>query len=194
VLVFWRAAVAQRRQMENMQELAVRLGLEFCPTNASNSAPCLTGKFRGKQMDIFIHVTGAGKSRRYWGVFSVRTSAWESLTFTLQKQGLGAKLSELLGAREITVGDPAFDAAWFGETNQPDFFRAALLPEVREKLMAVRRAGAEGKFELVNGAIKYVERNRFDQDEGVELFVMLAEVIDDLAEIAATAVSTPRSG
>jgi len=186
-LLVWRSRVVQRRVAENLQKLALLLRLDFRPAENGVDSPCLTGSLRGRRAEVFRHVTGAGRSRRAWVVISVQPAKWETLTFTLQKQGLGTKISELLGAREITVGDAAFDAAWYVETNQPEYFRAALLPELREKLMAVRRAGAEGKFELRRGEVKYIEPDQLNQSDGIELLVALADVTADLAEIAEVA-------
>ena len=188
-LAIWRGQVARKRTAQNLREMGKRLGLGFQPANDWTKSSCLTGKLHGRSADVFTYSTGSGKSRRNWAVISVEPTRSEGLMFTLQKQGLGTRISELMGTKEITVGDPAFDAAWFVQTNRPDFFGAALLPEVRAKLMAVRHAGAEGKFEFHGGAVKYTERDQLSRSDGIELLVAVAGVVTDLAEIVEVAES-----
>ncbi len=71
-----------------------------------------------------------------------------NLTFELQPQGLGTRLAELFGAKEITVGDAAFDAAWFIRTNTPESFGALLLPEIRTRFLTLHNVGGKGTVEL----------------------------------------------
>jgi hypothetical protein len=109
----------------------------------------------------------------------------------LEKQGFGSKLAELLGAHEITVGDPRFDAAWFVRTNQPEFFAAALIPELRDKLMAAQAMGARGKFELKDGVVKYAEQGTFADARLAGRLATLADVVGDLADVAEVAGTNP---
>jgi hypothetical protein len=186
-LIIWGSITARRRTAENLQKLAGRLGLEFQPAAGWTGSPRVSGNLRGKPVEVFTYSTGSGKTRKTWAAISVQPAGGGGLTFTLQKQGFGTKISELFGAREITVGDPEFDAAWFIQTNQPEYFRAALLPEIREKLMAVRRVGARGKFECNGGLMKYAEEGSFYQWQRSERFVALADVAGDLAEVVEVA-------
>ena len=186
-LVIWGIVATQRRTTENLRKLADRLRLTFHPAEGWTGSPRVSGMLRGKPVDVFTYSTGSGKTRKTWAAIAIQPAGAAGLTFALRKQGLGTKISELFGAREITVGDPAFDAAWFIQTNRPDFLRPALLPELREKLMAARRAGAQGGFEFNGGAIKYAELGSFYQTERIERFVALADIVGDLADIAEVA-------
>lgn len=186
-MIIWGLIAAQRRTLENLQKLAVRLRLEFHPAEGWTKSPRLSGMLRRKPVEVFTYSTGSGKTRKTWAAISVRPAGACGLTFTLRKQGLGTKISELFGAREITVGDPAFDTAWFIQTNRPDFLRPALLPELREKLMAARQAGAHGGFECNGGVVKYAELGSFYQTERIERFVALADIVGDFADIVEVA-------
>lgn len=186
-LIVWGSVAARRRTAENLQKLAGQLGLEFQPAAGWTQSPRVSGTLRGKPAEVFTYSTGSGKTRKTWAAVSVRPAGNSGLTFALQKQGLGTKISELFGAREITVGEPVFDAAWFIQTNQPDYFRPALLPEIRQKLTAVRCAGARGKFECNGGLVKYAEVGSFYQWQRTERFVALADVVGDLAEVVEVA-------
>ncbi len=96
-----------------------------------------------------------------------------------QNKGLGTKLQELFGAREIVVGVPEFDAAWFVQTNAPDFLRPALLPELLEKFREFR-----GAFKLEKGQVTYVEMGQFDSEERCRRFESAVSLACDLADIA----------
>ena len=177
------ALAARRRTEENLQKLAAQLGLAFQPEVGWSQAPRVAGELRGKPVAVFLYSTGSGRSRVSWAAITVQLTRPSGLSFTLEKQGLGAKLAELFGAREITLGDARFDAAWFVQTNQPEFLSAALIPELREKLMAVQGAGARGKFELKDGLVKYAEQGSLADAKLAERFVALADLVGDLADL-----------
>ena len=186
-LSIWTAKVARRQTAENLQRLAAQLGLDFQPAAGWTGTPRVTGVLRGKPLEVYSFTTGSGKSRRRWAALSIRPAGAGGLTFTLRRQGLGTKISEFFGTREIRVGDPAFDAAWFVQANQPEFFGAALIPELRAKLMAVQRGEAGGKFELKDGLVKYVEPGTLADAKRTLRFATIADVAGDLADIAEVA-------
>lgn len=179
--------VTQRRARENLRQLAARLGLVFQPGKGWFGPPRAEGQWRGKPLEIVTYATGSGKSRQVWSAIKVRPAATGGLTFLLQPQGLGTKVLEMFGAREITVGDREFDGAWFVQSNQPDFLRAALIPEVRAKFSAARQAGAKGRFRLEKGVVSYVEPGTFFDRKRGPRYAVLVDVVGDLADIAEVA-------
>ncbi|HTB80103.1 MAG TPA: hypothetical protein VK717_04370 [Opitutaceae bacterium] len=185
--VIWAAVAQKRRTTANLQKLAAQLGLEYVTAVGWMGRARVNGTLLGRKIDFFSYVTGSGKSSTTWAAVTAQAATAGPLTFTLQKQGFGTKIAELFGAHEITVGDGEFDAAWFVQTNQPEFLRAALIPELRAKLMAVRRAGATGKFELKGSEIKYAEVGTFAEVKRIERFATLADVMCDLASVAEVA-------
>ena len=90
------------------------------------------------------------------------------------------------------MGDPAFDHEWFVETNQPAFLRAALIPELRQKLMTAIRGSCSPKFELKSGKVKYEEFGMFTDAKLCDRFVTLADVVCDLADVAEIAANGQR--
>ncbi|HWA08690.1 MAG TPA: hypothetical protein VG838_04400 [Opitutaceae bacterium] len=192
-LVFWVGAAARRRMQRNLQKLAEDLGLEFSPGTLLGSPPAVEGLHRGRKMEIFTYTTGGGKSRTTWAALEVELATPGTLTFKLRKQGLGTKVMELFGTSEITVGDAAFDAAWFVQTSAPELLPLALIPELREKLTAAQRTGANGTYESDGARIKYVERGSFSTAGSVDRFRDLAEIIGDLAD-AVEVVGAQKSG
>ena len=187
-LVGWAGARSSRRAREQAQRLADALGLELEPAQPAFGlfwpSPRATGTMRDKRVKLFNYTTGSGKSRTTWSALNVTSRADGGLSFKLRKQGLGTKVMELFGAKEITTDDATFDAAWFVQTNQPDFFRAALVGEIRDKLMAVQRAGATGVFQLAGGVVDYAERGTFGDDRRRQRFELIAPLLCDLADVA----------
>lgn len=199
-LIAWTAVRQGKRSAENFRQLAGTLGL----TDASGP-PTLGvfytnqragGELRGRRVEVFPFATGSGKSRTQWAAMAAAVPADCPLTFHLQRQGFGTKLMEMFGAKEIQVGDPEFDAAWFIQTNQPDYFRAALLPELRAKINAlVRETGAAARgmeFRLEKGAVRYAEIGGFSSELTCERIQRAADIACDLAEVAEVARADQR--
>jgi hypothetical protein len=182
------AAKAQKQRMtDNLQKLAAQLGLEFAPAAGWTGRPSVTGTLRGKKIDFFSYVTSTGKSSTAWAAVTVQVAAAGGLTFSLEKRGFVTKIEKLFGAHEAVVDDEGFTKVWFVQTNQPDFMSAALIPELRAKLTAARQAGANGKFELKSGQVKYAEVGGFADAKLSERFAALADVMCDLADVAEVA-------
>lgn len=187
--VFWLSARASKAAHANAVALASRLGLEvqvrppfmgwFYPT------PRASGRIRGKRVDVFSYTTGSGKSRKTWVALTAAPARNTGLTFALSRQGLGSRVKSLFGAKEIEVGDRLFDERWFIETNKPEFFRAALLPELRSRLMSLDQVGGvPGAIRTENGVVKYAEAGTFQDRARCERLAHLTDLLCDLADIA----------
>lgn len=189
VLAVWGGFRARRKAHERMAALAGRLGLEFVAAKGWTGHARITGSVRGKRVEFFNYTTGSGKSQKHWSAVSVTPASTGSLTFALCKQGFVTKVRALFGAKEITVGDAAFDARWFIQTNQPDFFRAALMPELRVKLdAALAGAMKGGKIKLEAGAVRYEEQGTFTAERCAR-YEALLPVLCDLADVAEVSAS-----
>ena len=142
-LVVRRAVRSSRQAADNVRTLAEQLGLEFAAgaplLGLFYPQPKAAGQLRGRRVEVLLLATGSGKSEVYQCAVSATVRATGGLTMHLQQQGLGTKVMALFGATEIQVGEPEFDRAWFIQTNQPEFLRAALLPELRDKITALMR-------------------------------------------------------
>lgn len=177
------AAKASARARDNVHRLATRLGLVLEAAQPVLGIfypqPRATGVIRGKAVTLYNYSTGSGKSRRTWSAVAATPAGGGRLTFKLSRQGIGTKLREFFGAKEITVGNPEFDAAWFVQTNEPDYFRAALLPELLEKFRPFK-----GTFKMEKGVVNYVEEGQFNSEDRCLRFEPATEVVCDLADIA----------
>ena len=182
----WAAHAGQQRALANLQALADRLGLEV----ASEKRPWVgterrvEGVRQGKRVRFWAYSTGSGKSRQHWIAVGVAPRRAGRLEFRLEEQGFGTKVAEFFGAKEIRVGDPAFDAAWFIRTNAPEAFGAALLPEIRERLTAARAAGARQPIKLEGGWVSYAETGHFAEEKRLARLESLLPLLLDLADVA----------
>ena len=185
VVVVW----AVRREIKaarNLTALASRLGLRFRPAkeNEPGVGNTVEGDFQGRPARFWTYATGSGKSRTEWVAVSVRLAGDSRLTVQLKPQGFGTKLAELFGAKEIEVGETRFDGEWFIRTNASATCRAALLPEIRERLMTARLTGARGMFTIENGAARYHEAGSYSSERTTARLELILPLLRDLAEAA----------
>lgn len=176
------AAISARKAEENMLRLAGDLGLTAQPAPRKwifRGFPGAAGVIRGKPVKLYNFTTGSGKSRVTWAALAVTPAATGGLKFKLSRQGLGTKVMELFGTKEVQVGDPQFDREWFIQTNQPEFFAAALLPEIQQKILPLR-----GKWELADNVLVYVEQGTFADNHRCARFATAVGAACDLADIA----------
>ncbi|MEO7415310.1 MAG: hypothetical protein ABIZ81_18350 [Opitutaceae bacterium] len=188
VLLLRYAAKTSKRAHERVSLLAAELGLAMEPAAVTfglfHGAPRARGERRGKKVELYNYTTGSGKSRTTWSSLSAQPRADGGLKFKITGQGFGSKIAQLFGAKEIQVGDGEFDGAWFIETNRPDFFAAALLPELRAKLHAATRGAPRPSFKMENGKVLYSEVGGFFNDARCARFLLIADVVCDFADIA----------
>jgi len=189
-LVFWMAVTQARKATANLQALAQRLGLVYREVKIASfvTTRTVTGQQAGRGVSFHSFTTGSGKSTTTWRAVSVQPRQTGRLTFYFHRQGLASKFEVLLGAKEAVVGDTAFDAAWFLQTNEPEFLGAALVPEVRAKLMAAQAAGgANGNFKLADGTVRYAEVGTFADPRACTRLEQMLPVLHYLADITEVA-------
>lgn len=188
-------ARASKLATENVRRMAETLGLEFTVKPPAlglfYSEARAAGQLRGKQVELFPFATGSGKSRIQWCAVSAAVPVAGSLTFHLRQQGFGTKVMELFGAREISVGEAEFDRTWFIQTNQPEFFREALLPELRDKISALlhaaRMPARSMELKLDQNVVRYAEIGSFSSADSCTRCLRAAEIVCDLADLAEVA-------
>lgn len=181
--VIWRiGATLSRKALANMQRLAERLNLQVLeqpPKLGIHPHPEARGTIRGKAVRIYNYTTGSGKSKTTWAAMTVTPRAHGGLTFALTREGFGSKIMSLFGAKEVKVGNAEFDDRWFVRSNAPEFFAAALIPEIQGKIQKL-----PGTWKLENGAVSYTERGLFTDMDRCERFAGVAVAACDLADIA----------
>lgn len=188
-LGWWIAAVSGRRTMRQMSALAGRLGLQLEVAQFFNLITRIGahGTIQGRRVRFYSYTTGSGKSKTTWAAVAVAARQSGGLEFKFSRQGFATKVMEIFGAKELQVGDRMFDEAWFVQSNRPDYLIAALVPEIREKLLAVHRAGGDGAFRLERGEVVYAERGSLGRAKVLNRLESILPVLQDLADVAEVA-------
>ncbi len=189
--VVWLARVQTKKEHQLMLTLAQRMNLRVVEhkTLGTMAVDALEGELSGRVVRYWTYTTGSGKSRVRWVAVGMRPRQHGGLEFELSRQGFGAKVAEWFGIKEVQVGDPQFDAAWFIKTNQPEFFAAALVPEIRAKFPTAHN-GRTGTFKLADGVVQYVERGYFQSEKTITMLESQLPVLQDLADVAEVFAST----
>jgi hypothetical protein len=152
----------------------------------------MEGTQAGRTIRYWTYSTGSGKSRVTWVAVGVQPRAAAGLQFDLTRQNFGSKLMEMFGVKEIQAGDPAFDAAWFVRTNQPDFLAAALVPSIRARLMAEPAEGRSARYKLEQGPVHYAEQGSFASAAILERLERQLPLLHELADVAEVFAGTGR--
>jgi len=144
-----------------------------------------SGVHAGRRGRVFSYTTGSGKSRTSWAAVELMAGPASGLELELMRQHFGTKVAEWFGAKEIKVGDAAFDARWFIRTNRADYMAAALLlPEFRHRIEELAARGARSmKLEIKAGRAIYSEQGVFNAPVRARLVEALP-VLADLATLA----------
>jgi hypothetical protein len=194
VLLLWAARRHARQTHQLMLDFARRAGLRAVEksTLGFTWVESLEGSQADRVVRYWTYATGSGKSRVTWVAVGVQPRVAAGLQFELTRQHFGSKLIELFGVKEVQVGDPAFDAAWFVRTNQPDFLAAALVPSIRARLMAGPVEGRSARYKLESGPVHYAEQGAFASAAILERLERQLPLLHELADVAEVFASTGR--
>ena len=178
---------AQRQTCERLAALASRLGLElrrqpvrfgFEPT------PTVEGQHRDRLVRFFTYTTGSRKSRMTWSAVSAALTSPRTFTLELCPENFITRLVTASGMQDIQVGNPEFDRAFIVRSNDPAYAAAALLPEIRAKLLAQCPRTTCGALTIKGGEARYTETGSFDRQEQIDRFAAMLEILCELAEVA----------
>jgi hypothetical protein len=187
-LAVWLNVVQARQIRENLRSLTRKLGLKLDEAKPKLGifwpAPRAQGVIDGRVMELYTFTKGARKSRTYWCGLRTRLQLDRGVEFDLSPQGPGCGLLEWFGVKEITVGNRAFDDAFFVRTNQPELCTAALVPDILAKLLAAQQTGVRGSFKLERGALTYTEQGSFSSAVLCTHFEAAVDLLRDLADAA----------
>lgn len=170
---------------ENLAKLATRLGLALATTGKYFKKHSLTGELRGRTAEVFNYTTGAGKSKQTWSALAVTAKKTGGLTFTVERRVAFLDLfSRVFRKNEVKTGDAVFDKSWVLKTNRPDFMQAALLPEMRTKLLRFADGSiAAPSFKLETQRVVYAERGSFSSEKICDRIEAAVDVLSDLADV-----------
>lgn len=192
--LFWAARDHARKTHAMMRDFARRAGLQAVETSALGFTwiESLEGTQAGRTIRYWTYATGSGKSRITWAAVGVQPRAAAGLQFELTRQNLGSRIMEMFGVKEVRVGDPAFDAAWFVRTNQPDFLAAALVPSIRARLLAGPAEGRSVRYKLEQGPVHYAEQGGFASAAVLARLERQLPLLHELADVAEVFANTGR--
>ena len=177
----------QRKTRETMAGVAGRLGLELRRRPATlgfEPSPTVEGRHRDRQVRFFNFTTGSGKSRTTWSAVSAAIGSAGGFALELAPETFLSRIGIALGMQDIKVGDPEFDRAFVVRSNDPAYASAALLPEIRARLLSERKQGARGHLTVKAGEARYAEVGAFADAARIDRLAGMLEVICDLAEVA----------
>jgi len=184
----WMAVVQQRKARAQMTALAGRFHLEFRQPPAAGFGvrppPTVEGTHRGRTVRFFTYTTGSGKSRTNWCAVAAAAAGAGTFTLDLFPQNFLTRIGVALGMQDLQVGDPAFDPLFIVKSNDPAYAVAALLPEIRARLVAERGRGALGHVAVKEGEVRYAEMGGFSQEAQVARLADMLDIVCDLAEVA----------
>ena len=177
--------VQAKKARANLAVLGDKLGLCLDTQGRFFKKHRLIGELRGKATDIFGYTTGSGKNQQSWVAIAVRVKSPTGLTFSLkQRMSLFEFIAKRFRKNTVELGDVAFDEKWVLATNQPDFMQAALLPELRAKILRLSGGRfASGHYKCEVSTVQYAEQGSFS---GEQLCTRLGEIsglVCDLADV-----------
>jgi hypothetical protein len=186
------AVRAARRALAAMRAFAESRGLRTNERSALGFTwvESLEGVQAGRAVRYWTYTTGSGKSRVTWAAVGVVPRADGGLQFEITLQHFGSKILEFFGQKEIQVGEAEFDATWFVRTNRPEFLAAALVPSIREQMMAAPGKARAGRYQLESGQVRYAEKGTLGQTQvlaRLEAQLPVLQALADVAEVAAEA-------
>jgi hypothetical protein len=192
-LVIWLVRAQAVKTRDRLHAFAQRAGLRVQEQTllGFTSVQSLEGEQSGRAIRYWTYTTGSGKSRTSWVTVGVRPRGDGGMQFDLSRQNLGTKIMEMFGTRELRVGDPAFDEAWFVRTNQPEYFKVALMPEIRAKFMAAPTGRWGVRYKLEGGWVQYVEQGQLGSAGVVERLEQQLPLLHELADVAEVFGSSP---
>jgi hypothetical protein len=164
-LMLWSVRRQQRKAREQLAGLAARFGLELRRRPARlgfEPPPTVEGRHRNRPVRFFNYTTGSGRNSTTWSAVAAVVGGAGGFTLELFPENFATRIATALGMQDIRVGDPAFDPVFVVKSNDPAYATAALLPEIRARLVAARGHGAAGHLAVKDGEVRYAEVGSFD--------------------------------
>ena len=177
----------QRRVREQLGALAARFGLELRRQPAKlgfEPPPAVEGRYRNRQVRFFNYSTGSGKNRTTWSAVAAAVGGPGGFTLELLPENFVTRIATAFGMQDLRVGDPAFDPVFIVKSSDPAYAIAALLPEIRARLVEQRRRGVFGHLAVKAGEVRYAEVGSFDLAARAARLGDMLDIACDLAEVA----------
>lgn len=187
-MIFVILAVVLRQEKDtkaNLMRLGDKLGLRLDVKGRYFKIYRLVGELRGRHAEFFSYTTGSGKSSQRWVAITVGVKDATGLTFLLKrKMPIFEFIARMFRKNAVDTGDVAFDNTWALTTNQPDFMRAALLVEMREKILRLSGGGlSSANYQHSFHTVQYSEQGSFGSAKLCARLEEIAGLVCDLADV-----------
>jgi len=190
ILALWFGRKAGFEGNARLREMAARLGidysetpplLKFLPPKAT-----VQGRIGGRRVRVHSFSRGSGKSRTQWVAARMECINPGLLKLSLRSQGpaLLEKLAGAFGYKDIIIGDGSFDSTFAIHGSDEAFVRAALIPEIRQRLVAFWPKARGGKISIDDGEAVYEEMGSLLSKRPMEHLEKAFPVLADMAALA----------
>lgn len=141
----------------------------------------LEGTYRGCFTKIYNYTVGSGKNSTTYSTVRIVGPNPKELTFNIYREGMFSKLGKIMGMQDIQTGDPTFDDKFVIKSNNPEFIKIALLPEIKSKFIDIwERHKPHGSITLKDEELHYDEVGTIRTVEIRERFGAIADLLADL--------------
>lgn len=133
-VIAW-AVHASKQRTAAWAAMAQRLGLQFANQQ-------IYGLLEGAPVRLFTEVRGSGKNKQTYTVAAGILDPAFDVGLTVYKHGFFSSVGEMMGMKDITIGDPGFDQAFVIKGDEPHRVQALLAsPALRQALAQVLSSG-----------------------------------------------------
>jgi len=181
-----------------LREMAARLGLEYREEQSSGlfaPKPTVAGMIGGRRARLHEFTRGSGKSRTSWVAASVEILGPSALKLTMRSQGpaIFERIAGAFGYKDIVIGDPSFDSMFAVNGSDEVFLKAALIPEVRSRLVAFWPKASGGRITVGEGGeAVYEQQGSLTNARCRENLERAFPVLGDMAALAEVHASASR--
>lgn len=193
-LIFARSEREKTRK--NFAALADALGFSIVQPRTraiSSESRRIVGKRGGRTVDVYATIRDQGRHIEKQSVVAMTVRNPRQLTLSIGRGRLSGLGAVFAGDRAVVSGDAEFDRSVQLRSNDPGYIAAALLPEVRQRIVLAWQQGTHGELAVRIGEIRYEEIGALEDARALPRVRALVDLMCDLAEIV-EAYSEQRGG
>ena len=129
-------------------------------------------------LKIYHFTRGSGKNSTTYAAIQFSNLNTKELKCEIYEQGLLSKIGKTLGMQDIPVGNAKFDERFIIKSDDQNFIRTILLPEIQERILeAWDQQNARGRITLNNNILAYEEIGTIRDDATRERFKYMLSVM-----------------
>lgn len=141
-------------------------------------SPRLVGNFRGVRVAVYEEVRSSNNGSHAESVFKAFIEPSLPFELELRREGFGARLAKAVGGQDVTIGDPAFDAAVRVKASPPEQ-AVAFLGEPRRRQAVLQALQAQPGARVSRFHVSVTRQGRLKDEEKIK------EVLAAIVPVAA---------